>query len=248
MYNYKLTIGYDGARYSGWQKNKNAKDTVQSKLEAVIKEAIGETVQLIGSGRTDKGVHAEVQIANFHCKGRQKSSSLKYQLNSLLPEDIVIQAVNKVDEHFHARFSAESKTYRYTLWKANCETLPLFERKFVWHLEDRVDADLMLIAAQKFVGKHDFKGFSSDKTKKSTEREIYRVDVIEEEDYIEIEVDGDGFLYNMVRIMVGTLVEIGKGERHDNTIDEIFETKDRSLAGITVPAKGLSLVAVEYGE
>lgn len=248
MYNYKLTIGYDGARYSGWQKNKNAKDTVQVRLETVISEVVGEKIQLIGSGRTDKGVHAEHQVANFHCKARQKSSSLKYQLNKLLPDDIVVQAVNKVEEDFHARFSAESKTYRYTLWKANCERLPLFERKFVWHLEERVDADLMLIAAQKFVGRHDFKGFSSDKTKKSTEREIYRLDVIEEEDYIEIEVEGDGFLYNMVRIMVGTLVEIGAGKRHDDTIDEVFKTRDRNLAGFTVPAKGLCLIEVNYDD
>lgn len=245
MYNYKLTIAYDGARYSGWQKNKNAKDTIQTKLESVINEVVGEKVQLIGSGRTDKGAHAEHQVANFHCKARQKSS-LKYQLNSLLPDDIVVQEVNKMDENFHARFSAESKVYRYTLWKANCEKMPLFERKYVYHLEERVDVDLMLIAAQKFIGKHDFKGFSSDKTKKSTEREIYRLDVIEEEDFIEIEVEGDGFLYNMVRIIVGTLIEIGTGARHDESIDQVFETGDRSKAGYTVPAKGLSLVDVIY--
>ncbi len=246
MYNYKLTIGYDGARYSGWQKNKNAKDTVQSKIEAAIKEAVGEEVNLVGSGRTDKGVHAESQIANFHCKDRQKSSSLKYQLNSFLPEDIVILAVNKMDESFHSRFSAKSKTYRYTIWKANCERLPLFERKYVFHLEEQVDTDLMLAAAQKFVGEHDFKGFSSDKTKKSTVRTIDRVDIIEEDDYIEVEVEGNGFLYNMVRIMVGTLIEIGQSTRHDSTIDEVFETKNRELAGVTVPAKGLSLVDVNY--
>lgn len=245
-YNYKLTIGYDGARYSGWQKNKNAKDTIQTKIETIIKEVIGETVNLIGSGRTDKGVHAEMQIANFHCNARQKSNSLKYQINALLPEDIVVQSVNKVDESFHSRFSAKSKTYRYTLWKANCETYPLFQRKYVYHLEEQVDVDLMLVAAEKFVGEHDFKGFSSDKTKKSTVRTINRFDVIEEDDYIEIEIEGNGFLYNMVRIIVGTLIEIGRGERHDGTIDEIFETKQREFAGYTVPAKGLSLVDVVY--
>lgn len=248
MYNYKLTIAYDGARYSGWQKNKNAKDTVQSKIEAVIKEVVGQEVNLIGSGRTDKGVHAAMQIANFHCKDRQKSSSLKYQLNALLPEDIVVQAVNKMDENFHSRFSAKSKTYRYTIWKANCDILPLFERKYVCHLEEQVDVDLMLAAAQKFLGEHDFKGFSSDKTKKSTIRTINRVDVIEEDDYIEIEVEGNGFLYNMVRIMVGTLIEIGQSTRHDSTIDEVFDSKNRELAGYTAPAKGLSLVDVVYPE
>lgn len=245
-YNYKLIIGYDGARYQGWQKNKNAKDTIQSKIEYVIKEVIGENVDLIGSGRTDKGVHAEHQVANFHCKSRQKSSSLKYQLNALLPDDIVIQEVNKVDEGFHSRFSAESKTYRYTLWKANCERLPVFQRKYVYHLEEQVDVDLMLAAAQKFLGEHDFKGFSSDKTKKGTLRTIDRVDIIEEEDYIEIEVEANGFLYNMVRIMVGTLIEIGMGIRHDASIDEVFEYKKREQAGPTAPAKGLSLVNVVY--
>lgn len=246
MYNYKLTIGYDGARYQGWQKNKNAKETIQSKLEKVISEVVGENIQLIGSGRTDKGVHAEAQIANFHCKSRQKSNSLKYQINSLLPEDIVVQAVNKVDENFHSRFSSEGKIYRYTLWKANCETYPLFQRKYVSRLEEQVDADLMLIAAQKFIGEHDFKGFSSDKTKKSTVRTIDRVDIIEEDDYIEIEIEGNGFLYNMVRIMVGTLVDIGTGKSHDSVIDEAFETLDRSLTGKIVEAKGLSLVEVIY--
>lgn len=246
MYNYKLIIGYDGARYQGWQKNKNARETVQTKIEKVINEVVGEEVNLIGSGRTDKGVHAEHQVANFHCKARQKSSSLKYQLNAMLPDDIVIQAVNKADENFHSRFSAESKIYRYTLWKANCERFPLFERKFVYHLEEQVDTDLMLVAAQKFVGEHDFKGFSSDKTKKSTIRTIDRVDVIDEDDYIEIEVEGNGFLYNMVRIMVGTLIEIGMGTRHDESIDEVFEYKKRELAGVTAPAKGLSLVDVIY--
>ncbi len=247
-YNYKLVIGYDGARYSGWQKNKNAKNTVQSKLESVISEAVGETIQLTGSGRTDKGVHAEHQVANFKCSKRQKANSLKYQLNKGLPDDIVVQSVNLVDGAFHARFSAESKVYRYTLWKANCETLPLFERKYVWHMEESVDTDLMLIASQKFLGEHDFKGFSSDKTKKSTIREIYRIDVVEEDDYIEIEVEGNGFLYNMVRIIVGTLVEIGLGERHDSSIDEVFSQGQRELAGFTAPAQGLSLVDVIYEE
>lgn len=247
-YNYKLTIGYDGARYSGWQKNKNAKDTIQSKLEAVISEVVGEEIKLTGSGRTDKGVHASAQVANFVTKNRQKSSSLKYQLNKALPDDIVIQEVHKVDIGFNSRFAAEDKTYRYTLWKANAETLPLFERKYVYHLEEQVDVDTMLIAAQKFVGEHDFKGFSSDKTKKSTVRTINSIDIIDEDDYIEIEINGDGFLYNMVRIIVGTLLEIGLGERHDDSIDEVFETNDRSLAGYTVPAKGLCLVEVNYEE
>lgn len=245
-YNYKLEIGYDGARYQGWQKNKNAKETIQAKLEKAIAEVVEEEVKVIASGRTDKGAHAEAQIVNFITNNRQKSNSLKYQLNKLLPEDIVVQDVNKMDINFNSRFAAKSKTYRYTIWKANAEKMPLFERKFVYHIDEQVDVDAMLIAAQQFLGEHDFKGFSSDKTKKSTLRTINRFDIIEEEDYIEIEVNGSGFLYNMVRIMVGTLLEIGYGRRHDDCIEQVYQTGDRTLAGYTVPAKGLCLIEVEY--
>ncbi len=245
-YNYKLEIGYDGARYQGWQKNKNAKETIQAKLEKAIAEVVGEEVKVIASGRTDKGAHAEAQVVNFVTKNRQKSNSLKYQLNKLLPEDIVVQEVNKMDIDFNSRFAAKSKTYKYTIWKANAERMPLFERKFVYHVEEQFDVDAMLIAAQQFLGEHDFKGFSSDKTKKSTVRTINRFDIIEDDDFIEIEVNGSGFLYNMVRIMVGTLLEIGYGRMHDDVIQQVFETKNRELAGYTVPAKGLCLIEVEY--
>lgn len=245
-YNYKLTIGYDGARYQGWQKNKNANDTIQSKLESVLSQVIGENIRLTGSGRTDKGVHASCQVANFKTKQRQKSTELLEALNLVLPDDIVIYAVNKVDEQFHSRFSAKSKTYRYTIWKADAEKRPLFERKFVYPIEAVLDIDRMLVASQLFLGEHDYKGFSNDKTKKSTIRTINSIDIIEDEDFIEIEINGDGFLYNMVRVIVGTLIEIGAGERHDNSIEEVFASKDRRKAGYTVPAKGLSLVDVEY--
>lgn len=245
-YNYKLTIGYDGARYQGWQKNKNAKDTIQNKLEKTISEVVGETVSLIGSGRTDKGVHASHQVANFTIKNKHKSSELKAALNALLPDDIVIQEVNKVDLDFHSRFSAKSKTYRYTLWKADANHRPLFERKFVYALEEVVDIDRMLIAADLFLGEHDFKGFCSDKTKKSTVRVIESIDIIEDDDFIEIEVKANGFLYNMVRIMVGTLIEIGTGQLYDSAITDVFNSGDRSKAGFTAPAKGLCLIDVDY--
>lgn len=247
-YNYKLIIGYDGARYQGWQKNKNATETIQNKLEKVISEVVGEEIKLIGSGRTDKGVHASAQVANFITKSRHKSSSLKYQINKALPEDIVIQAVNKVDIKFNSRFYAIDKTYRYTIWKANAETLPLFERKFVHHLDEQVDVDLMLLASVKFLGQHDFKGFSSDKTKKTTIRTINSIDIIEEEDYIEIEINATGFLYNMVRIIVGTLIEVGLGKRHDESIDKAFLSRNRLDAGFKAPAKGLCLIDVNYDE
>lgn len=245
-YNYKLTIGYDGARYQGWQRNKNANETIQSRLEKTLSKLLEEEIHIIGSGRTDKGTHAIGQIANFKTTIRHKSNSLKYQINRVLPDDIIILDVHKVDVDFNSQFAAESKTYRYTLWKANAERLPLFERKFVSLLEEQVDVDLMIIAAQKFLGKHDFKGFSSDKTKKSTIRTIHSLDIIEDENQIEIVVNGNGFLYNMVRIIVGTLVEIGLEERHDDTIDQVFESKQRAEAGYTAAAKGLCLVEVCY--
>lgn len=245
-YNYKIVVAYDGAKYQGWQKNKNAKETIQNKLERAISEVVEEEVTVVGSGRTDKGVHAEGQVANFVTNNRQKSSSLVYQINKVLPEDIVIRSVQKVDIDFNSRFAAHDKTYRYTIWKANAVTLPLFERKYVYHIDEKVDVDLMLLAAQKFVGEHDFKGFSSDKTKKSTTRTIHSLDIIEEEDFVEVIINGNGFLYNMVRIIVGTLIEIGKGVRHDGTIDAIFEEKIREKAGYTAPAKGLCLTDVNY--
>lgn len=245
-YNYKLVIGYDGARYQGWQKNKNAKETIQTKLETALSKLLDEPIRLTGSGRTDKGVHAEGQVANFTTQERQKSNALKYQLNHVLPKDIVIRSVQKVAIDFHSQFAAKNKTYRYTLWKANAEDMPLFERKYVTQLEDKVDIDHMLLGAEKFLGQHDFKGFSNDKTKKNTERTINSIDIIDEGNYIEVVINGDGFLYNMVRIIVGTLVEVGKGERHDDSIEKIFQHKTRGEAGITLPAQGLCLMSVEY--
>jgi tRNA pseudouridine38-40 synthase len=245
-YNYKMIIGYDGAKYQGWQKNKNAKDTIQSKLESTLSEFLSEEIQIIGSGRTDKGVHAQGQVVNFVTNSRQKPTGLQYHLNKVLPEDIIVKEITKEEIDFNCRFAAKSKTYRYTIWKANADTLPLFERKYVYRLEEQVDVDLMLAAATKFIGEHDFKGFSSDKTKKGTIRTVNFIDIIEDEDRIEIVVNANGFLYNMVRIMVGTLIEIGLEQRHDESIDGVFASTIRSEAGYTAPAHGLCLMEVLY--
>lgn len=245
-YNYKMIIGYDGSKYQGWQKNKNAKNTLQSKLESTLSEYLGEEIVVVGSGRTDKGVHALGQVVNFITRSKQKPGNLKYNLNKVLPEDIIVKEVYKVDEDFNCRFAATSKIYRYTLWKANAQTMPLFERKYVYRLEEQVDMDLMLVAATKFIGEHDFKGFCSDKTKKTTIRKVNSIDIIEDEDRIEIVMNASGFLYNMARIMVGTLIEIGLGLRHDDTIDQVFASKIRSEAGYTAPAQGLCLMEVLY--
>jgi len=245
-YNYKMKIAYDGTKYQGWQKNKNAKETIQEKLEAVISDIVGQKIEVIGSGRTDKGVHAEGQIANFLIQKEQDIALLYEQINAQLPDDIALYAIELIDNQFHARLSAVSKTYRYTIWKANARRLPLFERKYVYKVDDLLDISKMRYGATQFIGKHDFRGFSSEKTKKNTERTINEINILEDENTIMILVNGTGFIHNMVRIMVGTLIEIGRGERDANIIGHIFEKKIREEAGFTVPAKGLFMIEVNY--
>jgi tRNA pseudouridine38-40 synthase len=187
-YNYKMIIAYDGARYQGWQINKNAKETIQGKLEYIIGEITGQEISVIGSGRTDKGVHAEGQIANFETEQPQDIDVFLSQINEKLPEDIIVRSLEIADERFNARLTAVDKTYRYTLWKADSVSLPLFERKYVYKLDDKMNIDNMRFGAAKFIGKHDFKGFSSDKTKKSTERTINSIEIVEDENTIVIQL------------------------------------------------------------
>lgn len=246
MYNYKLVIGFDGSRYQGWQKNKNAKDTIQSKLEYAIGEAVGERIELIGSGRTDKGVHAAGQAANFLTNCLRDVTILMSDINAKLPEDIIIKSIEPAEEKFHARFLAVDKTYCYSLWKADAKERPLFERKYVTLLESVVDVSLMKEASKLFIGTHEFKGFSSDKTKKSTVRTITAIDIEEDDNQIKLCFTGDGFLYNMVRILVGTLIEIGIKERSEESIKLVFDRGIREEAGYTAPAKGLCLMQVRY--
>lgn len=248
MNNYKLVIQYDGTRYSGWQMNKNAANTLEEKLEILIAKLIDEKVELIGSGRTDKGVHARGQVANFRTTRHLNCDRLQKEMNQYLPEDIGIVSVEEVPLEFHSRHHAKSKWYRYTVFKSNQNKKPVFERKYV----TTIDADLDLYKIQKgielLIGTHDFKGFCSDKTKKSTVRTVYSIEVTEVEEYIFFDFIGDGFLHHMIRILMGTLIEIGTSARHYESIHQVFLTKDRSLAGYLTPPEGLSLEEVYYEE
>lgn len=245
-YNYKLIIAYDGTKYYGWQKQKKTEQTIQGKVENVLSKLFNENINVIGSGRTDAGVHALHQTANFHTKKLLNEKEIKDYMNNYLPEDIIIKEVSIVDNRFHSRFNAKSKTYYYIIWKNDADEFPLFERKYVYQYNKILNTELMINASRLFEGKHDFKGFSSDKTKKSTERTINYIKLIEDNNKIIIYINGDGFLYNMVRIIVGTLIEIGTNERDISTINKVLIDKNREEAGFTAPSKGLFLEKVMY--
>ncbi len=246
MYNYKLNIAYDGTKYSGWQRNKNAPDTIQNKLDTIFTKYFNEKIEIIGAGRTDKGVHAKNMVANFHCSHLIDVSSSKLELNHYLPNDIVLTNIEKAEDRFHSRFNAKSKIYSFTCIKGYEGIKPLFNRNYVVVLDDKVNVDIMKKAANEFIGEYDFKGFSSDRTKKSTVRKVEHIEIIEDETKIVFKLEGNGFLYHMVRIIVGTLIEIGSGAREIKSIKSVIKNGVRSEAGYLVPAQGLALEEVKY--
>ncbi len=245
MKNYKINVQYEGTRYNGWQKQGNTQNTIQEKFENVLSKMSGHYVEINASGRTDAGVHAKGQVANFKCDVAMSSDEILDYLNHYLPKDIAVTQIEETDDRFHARLNAKSKTYKYVICPR--QKADVFIRRTMYSIVDTPDIDAMQIAAKKFLGTHDFKGFSSaGKTKKSTVRTINSVDVIENGGIISVQINGSGFLYNMVRIICGTLLEIGLGKKDISCIDEVFETKNRSLAGVTLPAEGLTLMEVFY--
>ncbi len=244
MKNYKITISYDGTRYNGWQKQGNTKNTIQEKFENVLSRMCGNETEIFASGRTDAGVHAENQIANFKCSTDMSSVEIMDYLNHYLPEDILIKSVEEADERFHSRLNAVSKTYEYTISVTKPD---VFIRKYVFATDKKPDIIKMREAAELLIGKHDFKGFSSvGRTKKSTVRTINFIEITQKEGIIKIRINGNGFLYNMVRIIAGTLLAVGTQELKNGVINEIFEDKNREKAGATLPACGLKLVEVFY--
>ncbi len=244
MKNYKITVSYDGTKYNGWQKQGNTQNTIQEKFENVISKMCGNYVEIHASGRTDRGVHAEGQVANFKCDTDLSCQEIKDYINQYLPEDVLVKSVMEADDRFHSRLNAVSKTYEY---KIAIEKPDVFIRKYVFATDRTFDIEVMCKGADKLLGTHDFKGFSSvGKTKKSTVRTINFIDITEENGIISVKINGNGFLYNMVRIVVGTLLDIGEGKLPLGVIDEIFEEKSREKAGATLPACGLKLVEVFY--
>lgn len=244
MRNLRLDICYDGTRYHGWQRLNGADLTIQGKLEQTLSKILGEAVEISGSGRTDAGVHALGQVANFHTDSTLPAEEILAQLRRYLPEDIGIESCKECSERFHARLNARKKTYRYRIW--NSERPCVFERRFVARMTQTLDLEKMREAANLLVGQHDFSAFCANKKmKKSTVRQIYAIEIVRIGEEIQISVTGNGFLHNMMRILVGTLVEVGMGEREVDTIPELFGAK-REKAGFLAPGEGLCLMEVMY--
>lgn len=244
MRNLQLDICYDGTRYRGWQRLPGADNTIQGKLEKTLSRILDETVEITGSGRTDAGVHAKIQVVNFHTNTAMTCSEILSQLRRYLPEDIGIYSCRDVSPRFHARLNAKEKTYRYRIW--NSEAPCVFDRRFVTVFPQKLDVEQMCRAAAYLHGTHDFSAFCANKhMKKSTLRTIFSVDITEVEEEVQITVTGNGFLHNMVRILVGTLVEVGLGQREPDSIPELFG-KARSEAGMLMPPTGLCLMEVIY--
>lgn len=245
MRNLMLKIQYDGSRYLGWQRLGNSNMTIQGKLEDVISKMTGEDITIVGSGRTDAGVHARGQIANFTTSSEMTLAEMKTYMNHYLPKDIVVWDISDVLERFHSRYNVKGKKYSYYLWTG--EVQPPFIRKYSWHFKDSLDMEKMKEASAKLMGTHDFIGFSSlKKTKKSTVRRLDSIEFEMDGDMLVLNFNGDGFLHNMVRILTGTLLDIGSGKINLERIEEIFKSGIRSEAGITVPPHGLFLEEVFY--
>lgn len=248
MYSYKCITTYNGNKYNGWQKQGNTSNTIQGKLEDTISKMLGETVEISGSGRTDAGVHALNQVFNFNCSQKLSEHFLD-DLNGFLPKDIRILSCDACSDRFHARLNATEKVYQYRIDTSKFGNP--FLRDTTHHVPEVLDINAMKKGASYFIGTHDFKSFCSNKRmKKSSVRTIYDINFesSESDKLLYITFRGNGFLYNMVRIMVGTLIEIGLGVRTPETIVEALDNPDRSLAGHTAPAKGLFLMDVIYGK
>ena len=229
----------------GWQKQPN-KLNIQGNIEQAIKNVTGEEVELFASGRTDAGVHSFGQVANFKTESLIPIEKIPIALNTNLKKSIRIIKAEEVDERFHSRLSCKKKTYRYVINNSSCESA--IYRNLETYIPTKLDVSKMKEAAKYFEGEHDFKAFKASGTSsKSSVRTIYKLEILEKENNrIYIEVTGNGFLYNMVRIISGTLVEVGLGKIKQEEIREIIDSKDRSRAGKTLPAHGLFLLNVEY--
>ena len=245
--NYKITIQYDGTRYKGWQVQNSTDMTIQGKIQSVLSEMTGQEIEVIGSGRTDAGVHAYGQVANFHIPEKFEAEEILEYLNHYLPMDIAVMDIKEVEERFHARFHAVSKTYVYRIHRS---TIPnVFERKYMYTYTESLNVEMMRKAAESLIGTHDFMAFCGNKKmKKSTVRTVMDIVIEEIGNELRISYTGDGFLQNMIRIITGTLIEVGNGTKTLSQVTEILQKKERQNAGYTVPPEGLCLKEVDYDE
>ena len=250
----RLIVSYDGTNYCGWQIQENAV-TVEGTLTGALRKWLKEDIEIIGASRTDSGVHAYGNIAVFDTNSRIPAEKFAIGLNHYLPDDICIREVSGVSERFHARLNAKGKVYQYTCYIG--DEKPVFERLYTWVLPEWVtngtpdrmpDIEAMQKAAEYLIGTHDFKSFcGNNKMKKSTVRTIYDITIAEEEGYLRMTFHGNGFLQNMVRILTGTLLEVGYGRMHAEDMETVLASRDRQMAGPTAPPHGLMLLEVEYG-
>lgn len=243
--NYRAVIQYEGTRYRGWQVQGNTENTIQGKLEALLTRMEGEPVEVHGSGRTDAGVHAAGQVISFRSSRGMSAEEIRDYMNQYLPEDMAVLSVEEAAPRFHARLNAVKKTYVYRIW--NDPVRNVFGRKYQTWVTEPLRTDDMAEAALLLCGTHDYRAFCSLKRfKKSTVRTIERIQIERRGPEIEISFTGNGFLYHMVRILAGTLVEVGLGLRDAGEMPDILESKDRSRAGRLMPPEGLMLTEVEY--
>lgn len=244
--NYRIKIQYDGTRYNGWQRQQSTDMTIQGKIEDVLSKMTGYPVEIQGAGRTDAGVHALEQTANVHLSTTFAPEEIRDYLNRWLPEDIGILSVAEAPPRFHSRLNALSKRYDYRI--ATDPSLHVFDRKFMYPYTEKLDLSAMEEGAALLCGHHDFQGFCARRMKKSTLRTLSSITFHQPPGELCISYEGDGFLYYMVRIMTGTLLEIGAGKRKPESILTIFDKKIREDAGFTAPARGLTLIKIYYEE
>ncbi len=245
MRNIKVILQYEGTKYQGWQRQDKTENTIQGKLETLLTKMCGEKVEVIGSGRTDAGVHSYGQVANFHIESEMNLQEIMDYMNRYLPEDIAVIDIKEMSERFHSRLNAKGKTYVYRV--INGKVPHIFDRRYTHVVEEKLDMEAMEQAAVLLCGTHDFRAFTSNKrSRKSTVRTVDSITIEKKGDEIRFTFKGNGFLYHMVRIMMGTLLEVGMHKRDTAQIIELFKEGTREDAGYLAPAKGLALVEVFY--
>ena len=243
--NYKFILTYDGTKYYGWEHQPKIDETIQGKIENVLSKMSEEDIEVIGCGRTDAGVSAKGYVCNARLDESFDPNYVRDYLNRYLPDNICVDSCIIASDRFHSRYNAVGKTYRYTCYIG--DTKPVFDRKYVYALEFKPDIEAMKAAAAILIGEHDFASFCSNpKMKKSTVRRVDSIDIKVDGDYLTFTYHGSGFLQHMVRIMTGTLLEVGEGKRDASSMRELIEARERAKAGACAPAHGLCLIKVDY--
>lgn len=245
MRNIRILLQYEGTRYQGWQRQTSSDNTIQGKMEALLSKMCGEAVEIQASGRTDAGVHAAGQTANFHTNSEMTPEEMQTYINTYLPDDIAVISVTEAAPRFHSRLNACGKRYCYRV--INSDVPNVFWRRYAQEVPEQLDEEAMRHATELLVGEHDFKSFTSAKKgKKSTIRHIDQISIDRQGDLLTFTFEGNGFLHHMVRILVGTLLEVGMHKREAESMTAILEAKRRESAGYLAPAKGLMLMEVFY--